>query len=112
MRRRLPETAATTWCRSGPTALNRVALPVASMAALRSMQVDRLLVHLDLVHPAQLIDEPAQAEFFDVDFGHEVSIHRESIVSNCKAAVLAAASGYSRRIVVHSILVDNRATHG
>jgi hypothetical protein len=35
-----------------------------------------LLVNLDLIHPAQLIDEPAQAEFFNVDTGHEVSIHR------------------------------------
>lgn len=43
-------------------------------------EVDRLLVNLDLIHPAQLIDEPAQAEFFNVDFGHEVSIHRARIV--------------------------------
>jgi hypothetical protein len=65
-------------------------------------------VDLDLIHPAQLIDEPAQAESFNIDMGHEVSIHRAGIMCNWRAA----ASGYSRRIVVHSILVDNRASHG
>ncbi len=35
-------------------------------------QVDRLLVHRNLVHPAQRLNEPAQTESFEVDLAHGI----------------------------------------
>ena len=80
MRRRLPETAADDLVPLRTDCVEQACLAGRLDGGAEIDEVDRLLVNLDLIHPAQLIDEPAQAEFFNVDIGHEVSIHRAGIV--------------------------------
>jgi hypothetical protein len=47
--------------------LKCVAFGVASMTALRSASVYRLVVHFDLADLGELADEAPQTEFFEVD---------------------------------------------
>src|SRR5262249_7429947 len=69
-------------------------------------EVDRLLMHLDLAHLAELFDEAAQAEFLTVDGGHDPPPRRGGGGERSEPEG-AAASGHRRGIVVKSILTSS-----